>query len=119
MTEALCHITAMQELRPCKRCRCYGFGSRKYRAAVSGAVRTETVTPAPRPPSTARQALRRPVDSEERPEGDSMRSFARATLLAAAAALPMQLVAQSGPREFSAERLVAPPTDGWPTNGGN
>ena len=65
-----------------------------------------------------------------------MRSFSRATLLAAAAALPMQLFAQSGPtardggsaanarsnlrpNDFSAERLVAPPTDGWPTNGGN
>jgi quinohemoprotein ethanol dehydrogenase len=48
-----------------------------------------------------------------------MRSLARATLLAAAAALQMQLFAQSGPRDFSAERLVAPPTDGWPTNGGN
>src|SRR6187455_854596 len=48
-----------------------------------------------------------------------MRSFSRATLLAAAAALPMQLFAQSGAGDFSAERLVAPPTDGWPTNGGN
>ena len=48
-----------------------------------------------------------------------MRSFSRATLLAAAAALPMHLFAQSGPRDFSAERLVAPPTDGWLTNGGN
>src|SRR6187549_3480012 len=48
-----------------------------------------------------------------------MRSFSRATLLAAAAALPMQLFAQSGAGDFSAQRLVAPPTDGWPTNGGN
>src|SRR6187551_3078611 len=48
-----------------------------------------------------------------------MRSFSRATLLAVAAAIPMQLHAQSGPAPFSAERLVAPPTDGWPTNGGN
>ena len=48
-----------------------------------------------------------------------MRSLSRATLLAAAAAWPMQIYAQSGPRDFSAERLVAPPTDGWPTNGGN
>ena len=48
-----------------------------------------------------------------------MRSFSRATVLAVAAAIPMQLHAQSGPGPFSAERLVAPPTDGWPTNGGN
>ncbi|HET7923799.1 MAG TPA: PQQ-binding-like beta-propeller repeat protein, partial [Rhodanobacteraceae bacterium] len=66
-----------------------------------------------------------------------MRSFSRATLLAAAAALPMQLFAQARPTaadgasgadapsnwrrpsDFSAERLVAPPTDSWPTNGGN
>jgi quinohemoprotein ethanol dehydrogenase len=66
-----------------------------------------------------------------------MRSFSRATLLAAAAALPMQLFAQARPAagdgasaadaasnwrrpsDFSAGRLVAPPTDSWPTNGGN
>src|SRR5690349_12105837 len=47
-----------------------------------------------------------------------MRSLC-ATSLAIAAALPLQVVAQSGPSDFSAERLVAPPTDGWPTNGGN
>jgi len=45
-----------------------------------------------------------------------MRALA-ATLAALAAALPTQLPAQS--RDFSAERLVAPPTDSWPTNGGN
>src|SRR5262245_16342572 len=48
-----------------------------------------------------------------------MRSFSHATLLAVAAAMPMQLFAQSGPNDSSAQRLVAPPTDGWPTNGGN
>src|ERR1044072_1711854 len=48
-----------------------------------------------------------------------MRSLSRAALLAAAAALQMQLVAQSGPPDFSAQRLVAPPTDSWPTNRGN
>jgi len=48
-----------------------------------------------------------------------MRSFSRATFLAVAAALPMQVCAQSGPSDFSAQRLVAPPTDAWPTNGGN
>jgi alcohol dehydrogenase (cytochrome c) len=47
-----------------------------------------------------------------------MRSFA-VTLAACAISSPMQLVAQSGPQDFSAERLVAPPTDAWPTNGGN
>jgi alcohol dehydrogenase (cytochrome c) len=47
-----------------------------------------------------------------------MRSFA-AAFAALAAALPMQLRAQSGPADFSAQRLVAPPTDSWPTNGGN
>src|SRR5688572_3443888 len=51
-----------------------------------------------------------------------MRSFST-TLAALAATVPMQLTAQSGrhaaPHDFSAERLVAPPTDGWPTNGGN
>jgi hypothetical protein len=34
-----------------------------------------------------------------------------------------QVLAQSGPRaarhDFAADRLVAPPTDSWPTNGGN
>ena len=38
-------------------------------------------------------------------------------------ALSTQLLAQSGPRaarhDFAADRLVAPPTDAWPTNGGN
>jgi alcohol dehydrogenase (cytochrome c) len=39
------------------------------------------------------------------------------------AALSAQLLAQSGSRAlrraFAADTLVAPPTDGWPTNGGN
>jgi quinohemoprotein ethanol dehydrogenase len=52
-----------------------------------------------------------------------MRSVSRATLVALAAALPMQVFAQAGSRaarhDFSAERLVAAPTDSWPTNGGN
>ena len=47
-----------------------------------------------------------------------MRAFS-ATLAALAAALPLPLVGQSGPPDFAAERLVAPPTDSWPTNGGN
>ena len=38
-------------------------------------------------------------------------------------ALSTQLLAQSGPRaarrDFAADRLIAPPTDAWPTNGGN
>jgi alcohol dehydrogenase (cytochrome c) len=42
-----------------------------------------------------------------------------AALAAFTAALPIALVAQSGPHDFAAERLVAPPTDSWPTNGGN
>ena len=49
----------------------------------------------------------------------SLRAMAAAlAVMTAAAAL-----AQSGPRgarrDFSAERLIAPPTDQWPTNGGN
>ncbi len=48
----------------------------------------------------------------------------RATLAAlAAAALSTQLLAQStsgrARAAFTAEKLVAPPTDAWPTNGGN
>ena len=38
-------------------------------------------------------------------------------------AVSTQISAQSGPRnarrDFAADRLVAPPTDAWPTNGGN
>src|SRR5687768_13988594 len=68
------------------------------------------------------QELRPTVDSVGR-RGGSMRSFTRATLAALAAALPMQLFAQSGQRsvrhDFAAEALVAPPTHSWPTNGGN
>src|SRR5688572_18880918 len=63
------------------------------------------------------QELSLPVDTQASLEG-LMRSFSR-TLLAAAAALPMQLIAQSGPHDCAAERLVTPPTDSWPTNGGN
>jgi alcohol dehydrogenase (cytochrome c) len=52
-----------------------------------------------------------------------MRNLTRAALATLAAALPLSLLAQSGPRaardDFAPERLVAPPTDGWPTNGGN
>src|SRR5690348_1399747 len=47
-----------------------------------------------------------------------MRAFT-AILAVFAAAATTALVAQSGPPDFSAQRLVAPPTDSWPTNGGN
>jgi quinohemoprotein ethanol dehydrogenase len=49
-----------------------------------------------------------------------MSSISRATLAAlAAATLSTALLAQTGPDDFSAEHLVRPPTDSWPTNGGN
>ena len=53
-----------------------------------------------------------------------MSSISRVTLAAlAATTFSSALLAQSGPRaalpDFSAERLVVPPTDSWPTNGGN
>ena len=50
-------------------------------------------------------------------------SRAAAATLVMTAALSTQVLAQSGPRaarhDFAADRLVAPPTDAWPTNGGN
>jgi alcohol dehydrogenase (cytochrome c) len=54
-----------------------------------------------------------------------MRSVSRATPIAlvVATAISTQLFAQSGPRstrrDFTANQLVAPPTENWPTNGGN
>ena len=52
-----------------------------------------------------------------------MRHGSRAFVAVAATTLSLASLAQSGPRaalhDFSAERLVAPPTDSWPTNGGN
>ena len=50
-----------------------------------------------------------------------MGSISRATIVAlATTALSPALLAQSRhSHDFSAERLVAPPTDGWLTNGGN
>ncbi len=53
--------------------------------------------------------------------GERMGSISRATTAAlASTALSPALLAQSRhSHDFSAERLVAPPTDGWLTNGGN
>ena len=53
-----------------------------------------------------------------------MGSILRAAFMAlGATALASHALAQSGPgaagHDFSAERLAAPPTDSWPTNGGN
>ncbi len=52
-----------------------------------------------------------------------MSSFLRAVAAALVAALSLQASAQPGQRAarnaFGASELVAPPTDGWPTNGGN
>ena len=52
-----------------------------------------------------------------------MRSVLRATATALVFTTASSALAQSGPRgarhDFAAERLVAPPTDHWPTNGGN
>src|SRR5262245_46346218 len=60
----------------------------------------------------------RPAVDSRRGGGHPMRAFS-ATLAVLTAALPMLLAAQSGPSDFSAQSLVAPPTDSWPTNGGN
>jgi quinohemoprotein ethanol dehydrogenase len=53
-----------------------------------------------------------------------MSTVSRAVVaLVATTALSTQVAAQSGPRatrhDFAADRLVAPPTEHWPTNGGN
>ena len=51
-------------------------------------------------------------------------AFRTAVAALLSAMLAQHAGAQPGPRgaarhAFGAERLVAPPTDGWPTNGGN
>jgi alcohol dehydrogenase (cytochrome c) len=52
-----------------------------------------------------------------------MSAVLRVAVALVVAAVPMQLLAQSGSRasrhDFRAAQLVAPPTEHWPTNGGN